>query len=116
MALSSSLKKRPLLLSIICIIAYTWIAITFPTIFSPSVKKTSEWLPPILGFILALHFMAIVGVWHCKRWGVELYIVSFFLKQIIYILMNDISIPSIVLSSIFIICFLVYYKQMDQNL
>ncbi|HVA97809.1 MAG TPA: hypothetical protein VNG53_02860 [Bacteroidia bacterium] len=116
MAFSSTIKKRPILLSIVCIISYAWIAVAFPSIFSPAVKKISEWLPAVLGIILAANFMSIVGIWHFKQWGVEMYVISFFAKQIVYILIDDISIISICLSAVFIICFLIYYKQMDKNL
>jgi len=89
---------------------------TFPGIFSPSVKKLGDWYPALFGLIVAASFISYVGVWHMKRWGVELYIVTFFIKQVILYLIDDISYVGIVLSTFFIISFLVFYKRMDQNL
>jgi hypothetical protein len=88
----------------------------FPGIFAPSVKKLGDFYPALLGLIVASTFISLIGIWHMKRWGVNLYIAVFFLKQLFLLLIDDVSIPGIAVSIIFISCMLPYYKKMDLNL
>ena len=108
--------KRPLLLTIVCICGFAWIVVSFPGIFSPTIKKLGDFYPALFGFIVAASFIAFIGVWHMKRWGVNLYIGIFFLKQVLLLLIDDLSIPGIIVSSFFIFSMLAYYKKMDLNL
>lgn len=109
-------RKRPVLLTVVCILGYIWIVFAFPGIFSPSVKKIGDWYPALFGLIVAASFMSFVGVWHMKRWGAELYVSTFFLKQILLYLIDDISYVGIVFSLFFITTFVVFYNRMDRNL
>jgi len=111
--------NRPKILSIICIIGFLWIVFTFPGMFSPATKKLGDWVPAVYGFIIALSFISYIGVWHMKRWGVELYIAIFCFKQIFFILTNQLNgstFVGIVFSIWFIITFLFFYKRMSLNL
>jgi hypothetical protein len=111
--------KRPLILSIICVIGFLWVVVTFPGVFSPSVKKLGVFMPAIYGLIVAATFISFIGVWHLKRWGMELYAISFFCKMLFFILTKTFEITSIagvVFSTWFIITYLFYYKKMDANL
>lgn len=110
------IRKRPVLLTIICIIGYIWIVFSFPSVFSPAIKKMGDWYPALFGLIVATSFISFIGIWHMKRWGVNLYIGTFFFKQIIHVLTDEISYSGISFSLLFIICFLVYYRRMDVNL
>jgi hypothetical protein len=85
-------------------------------VFSPSVKKLGDWYPALFGLIVAVSFISYIGVWHMKRWGVSLFIISFFVKEIILILINDINYVGIVFSSLFIVIMVFFYKRMDVNL
>jgi hypothetical protein len=111
--------KRPVILTIICIVGLLWSLLNFIFVFSPFIKKISDWAPAIYGIIVAFQFIAFIGVWHMKRWGVLFYFLYFFLTQIFSILINDIGLwekVGIVLSSIFIIFFLIFYRKMDEEL
>lgn len=110
------IRKRPLLLSIVCICGFAWIVFSFPGIFSPAIKKLGDFYPALFGFIVATSFISFIGVWHMKRWGVNLYITIFFLKQIVLVLTDDISLPGIIASVFFISAMIAYYKHMDLNL
>src|SRR3972149_4061526 len=100
------IRKRPKLLSLVCILGFIWIVFSFPAVFSPSVKKLGDWYPALFGLIVAISFISFIGVWHLKRWGVSLYIIAFFIKEIVLILINDINYIGIVFSSLFIIIML----------
>lgn len=109
-------KKRPKLISIVCVLGFIWIVFSFPSVFSPSIKKLGDWYPALFGLIVACNFIAYIGVWHMKKWGVGLYIVIFFIKETILILINDISYVGLFFSTLFIGIMLFFYKRMDVNL
>lgn len=108
--------KRPVLIRIICILGFIWIVFSFPSVFSPSVKKLGDWYPAIFGLIVASSFISYIGVWHMKRWGVQLFAITFFVKEALLFLVNDISYPGIVVSAFFLVSMLLFYKRMDLNL
>jgi hypothetical protein len=110
------IRKRPLLISILCIMGFTWVISSFPGIFSPAIKKLGDFYPALLGLIVATTFISLIGIWHMKRWGLNLYIIVFFSKQLFLILTNDTNVFAIVVSIIFIAFMLPYYKRMDSNL
>ncbi len=111
--------KRPLILSIICVIGFLWVVVTFPGVFSPSVKKLGVFMPAVYGLIVAATFISFIGVWHLKRWGMELYALSFFSKVLFFILTKSFEMTSyvgIAFSAWFMITYLFYYRKMDVNL
>lgn len=114
--MESIIRKRPKLLTFVCVLGFTWIVFSFPAVFSPSVKKLGDWYPALFGLIVAVSFISYIGVWHMKRWGVSLFIIAFFVKEIILILINDINYIGIVFSCLFIIIMVFFYKRMDVNL
>ncbi len=110
---------RPKIISIICIIGYITVIFTFPAVFSPAVKKIGALVPALYGFIVAGNFMAYIGIWHMKQWGVQLYLFTFFVKTIFLISINDLgagTIAGIISTVIFSIILLRFYPKMDLNL
>lgn len=111
--------QRPKIVSIICIIGYISVILTFPTVFSPSVKKIGTFVPAIYGFIVACNFMAYIGLWHMKQWGVQMYLFTFFVKTIFLIVINDLgagTIAGIVSTILFSVVLIRIYPKMDINL
>lgn len=108
--------KRPTLISIVCILGFVWIVFSFPGIFSPSLKKLGDWYPALFGVLVAMSFISYIGLWHMKRWGVQLFIISFFVKEILLVMINDLSYVGIVFSIFFISSMVPFYKRMDVNL
>ena len=109
-------RKRPVLITIVCIIGFIWIVFSLPAVFSPSIKKLGDWYPALFGMIVAASFISYIGVWNMKRWGCSLFIITFFIKEIMFVLINDISFPGIIVSVFFITSMMAYYKRMDLNL
>ena len=110
------IKKRPALISTVCILGFIWIVFSLPAVFSPSIKKLGDWYPALFGLIVASSFISYIGVWNMKRWGCSLFIITFFIKEILLVIINDISFVGIVLSVFFISVMVAYYKRMDVNL
>ena len=109
-------RKRPGLITTVCVLGYIWIIFSFPAVFSPSIKKLGDWYPALFGLLVASTFISYIGVWHMKRWGVQLFIIAFFMKEILLILINDVSYIGIVFSIFFISSMVAFYKRMDANL
>ena len=113
--MESVIRKRPLLISIVCILGFIWIVFSLPAVFSPTVKKLGDWYPALFGFIVAASFISYIGVWHMKRWGCSLFIITFFIKEIILIITEDVSASGIIFSLFFICTMVAYFKRMDVN-
>ena len=111
--------KRPLAITIICIIGYLSVVFTFPQVFSPGVKRLGLFVPALFGIIVAGQFIACVGLWHFKRWGAELYITAFFLKALFHLLTETAGVGLILsgmLNLVFLFFLLRHYPRMDANL
>src|SRR3954465_6317506 len=99
--------KRPLVISIICIIGYITVLFTFPQVFSPPIKRLGLFMPALYGIIVASQFIGCVGLWYFKRWGAELYLVGFFSK-VLFHLFTDTAGGSIIFSSVLNLVFLFF--------
>ncbi len=109
--------KRPGILTALCIIGYIVVMGSLPSIFSPDVRRLGIWFPSVLGLLIALRFIAFVGIWHMKKWGVELLLYAFLggliITELAGITSYFVGIPAqiIALGVAFI-----YYRKMDRNL
>lgn len=108
--------NRPKPITAVCVLGFIWIVFSFPAVFSPSIKKLGDWYPALFGIIVAFSFIAYIGVWHMKQWGVKLFLITFFVKQTLLVLINDISYVGVSLSVLFGVVMLFFYKKMDTNL
>lgn len=114
--MESVTRKRPVLLTIVCILGFIWIVFSFPGVFSPSVKRLGDWYPALFGILASLNFISFIGVWYMKRWGVNLYVITFFAKEMILVIVDDLSYAGIIFSLFFIFSMMFFYKRMDLNL
>jgi hypothetical protein len=111
--------KRPRIITVFCVLTYLGIVIAFPQVFSPGVKKLGVFMPAIYGLLVAAQFMATVGIWYFKQWGVQVYTASFFAKTIFFILTAQMGFSfyfSSAISLVFIAIQLRFFKRMDANL
>jgi hypothetical protein len=111
--------KRPKVISAICITGFISIVFTFPAVFSPSVKKLGDFVPALYGFLVAGSFISYIGLWHMKQWGVQLFLVVFFIKTLFLMMINDMgggTVAGIISSLIFTVALLKNYPKMDVNL
>ena len=110
---------RPKTISVITVIAIVLVLLAFPMLFMPSIKRMGDFIPMILGIIITLQFVSLIGIWHMKQWGVQLFIVMFCIRIITFMFLELYGFRfffSIVYSLLFIIFFLLHYKKMDSNL
>lgn len=112
--------KRPVFLTILCIVGYVWVVLTIPSIFSPDTKRLGEWFPALFGAVVAFQFISMIGLWHMKRWGVEMFLFNFFFKTVLHLSAGMLDeggvILGIIVSLVYVFPLMSYYRQMDRNL
>lgn len=110
---------RPKSISVVAIIAIILILLAFPMLFMPSIKRMGDFIPMILGIIITLQFVSLIGIWHMKQWGVQLFIIMFCVRVITFMFLDMYTFRfyfNIFYSLIFIVFFLIHYRKMDTNL
>ena len=111
--------KRPRILSILGVKWYIISAGQIIAISAPAIRDISSWYPMLYGSIIALRFISIVGIWHMKKWGVELFFYVTIAKIITQVLVGDFSGGAGVdsfLSVALVIVSMFYYKRMGRDL
>ncbi len=118
--------KRPWYITIFCVLGWIWLLIIFPSVFSPETKEIHLLLPSVYGIVVAFLFIAWVGVWHLKKWGMELFFIFLFIKTYLDNISQFISQPhfkGIQFSAGFIFFFIygliitiLYYNKMQKEL
>lgn len=111
--------KRPGIITLICIIGYISVVISFPQVFSPQVKKLGVLMPAVYGILVAARFIACVGLWYFKQWGLQLYLLSLFAKTLFLLLTDQIGFIfylNLLTDMAFSAILLRFYRKMDQNL
>ena len=111
--------KRPRIISIICILGYLAVLFTFPQVFSPPIKKLGMFVPALFGILVSGQFIACVGIWYYKQWGVQLYLLAFFAKTLFFLTTDQTGFSfyfGAVISLTSIVLLLRYYPKMNPNL
>ena len=114
-----ALIQRPKSISIVTVTAIVLILLAFPMLFMPSIKRMGDFIPMILGIIITLQFVSLIGIWHMKQWGVQLFIIMFCIRVITFIFLDMYSFRfffNILYSLVFIVFYLIHYRKMDTNL
>ena len=114
-----TVRKRPIILSIICVIGFIISAVQIILISYPGIRSIAKWYPIAYGLLTALRFMSLVGTWYMKKWGPELFVYTLLAKITIQVLVGDFTTAASVdaaLCSLFSVFFLIYHKRMDRNL
>ncbi len=114
-----ALMQRPKSISVITVTAIVLVLLAFPMLFTPSIKRMGDFVPMILGIIITLQFVSLIGIWHMKQWGVQLFIIMFCVRVITFMFLDLYTFRfffNIFYSVVFIIFFLIHYRKMDTNL
>ena len=116
---SVALRKRPVVISILGVIGFIVSACQIIFISAPGIRDVGGWYPILYGSIIALRFISIVGVWHMKKWGAELFAYITLLKIAVQVLVGDFGagvIADTIVSIAFSVVFLFFYRRMGRDL
>ncbi len=110
--------QRPKIISIISVLGFILVVGGLGTVFSPEIRKLGDFYPALFGLLVSLRFIAYVGIWHMKRWGVELFMITLVAQIIQAVVMDSYVINPVGLGEhlIALTIMIVYYRKMDRNL
>lgn len=113
------IRKRPKIISILGVIGFIFSAGQIIAISAPSIRDVASWYPILYGSIIAMRFISIVGVWHMKKWGAELFAYVTLFKIMVQTMVGDFGMfgkMDAFVSVAFAIVFMCFYKRMGRDL
>ena len=110
--------ETPAILKIAARLLFIGVILSMAQVFSPDTRRLGDFYPALFSLIIVLRFISGVGVWYMKRWGVELFLITFvaYIIQVLLIPTYTLNPLSFILSLAELVIFIVYYKRMDRNL
>jgi len=75
--------RRPIPITVICVIAAVGALFTIPLIFSQAAVSIGAWYPPYLAFSAVVGLACTIGLWLMRKWGVYLYAAFMVVNQIV---------------------------------
>ena len=78
-----ALKKRPVIITVICILGCLGLLFIIPIIFSGYASQIAPWYPAFLGFSVILGIISLIGFWMMRVWGLYLYCLNFVIGEIV---------------------------------
>ena len=83
----NSLKKRPLIITIICVLGLIYAASSIPEIFSDNAVQFGAWYPSYIVLITIIDIACMIGLWHMKKWSVIVYTIKTGVAQTVFFVM-----------------------------
>ena len=111
--------KRPKVISIFCVVGFVISAFQIILISYPGIRNIAQWYPIVYGLLTALRFMSLVGTWHMKKWGAELFTYTILAKIAIQVFVGDFggtSLADTCIAIVFSIVFMSFHRRMDRIL
>jgi len=106
-------KKRPVIVTIICIISFIGTLQVIPLVISESAQQIGKWYPPYMGLSAIIGLISIIGIWKMKRWAVYLYTTMVVINQITGVVMDLWNIMTILFPGIAILAAFYHLKKMN---
>ena len=82
---SQPTSKRPVIITVICIIGFIGALFTIPIVFTSFASAVGAWYPPFLGLSAIVGIASFIGLWRMRLWGLYLYLVMFLVAQVVMI-------------------------------
>ena len=110
-------KKRPIVITIICILGFVsavliWgiILIKFDT-FTRAFQKIGNWYFPYIVFSAIVGLLCFANMWHMRKWAVYTYTLLGAINLVVLFLTNA-SFIGVIMSIVYIVVPWLYIKQM----
>jgi len=95
--------KRPVSITVICVVGFIGAIITIPLIFSAMAQQVGAWYPPYLAFSAVVGLGCMFGLWMMKKWAAYTYTALVALNQVVLLAMGVWNIWALVIPVIVII-------------
>jgi len=106
-------RKRPIAITVICILGFIGAAFTIPIIFSDIARQVGSWYPPYLGLSTVIGLVSMLGLWKMKKWAAYTYTGFAALNQIVLLTMGVWNIMALIIPGIVIGIVLAHINKMD---
>lgn len=80
--------KRPIAITIICVLGLLGAVISVPLIFSSVARGIGAWYPPSLALCSVIGLACMVGLWMMRKWAVFLYTGMVAVNQVVLLAMG----------------------------
>jgi hypothetical protein len=107
---------RPKVITVACILGFLLVILGMPAVFSPDTRKLGDFFPALYGALISLRFIGYIGLWHYKRWGVEMFLTTFVAQLIADILFTSVNPVSVIYHVAVFTLLVFHYRKMDRNL
>ena len=103
MSVPAEKAKRPVAITIICVLGFIGAAITVPIIFSSIASSIGAWYPPYLAVSAVVGLACMVGLWMMKKWAVFTYTGLLALNQVVMMAMGIWNVFALVIPLIVVV-------------
>jgi len=104
--------KRPIAITIICIIGFIGAALTVPMFFTDLMRSLPPWYPVYLGVGSVIGLACMIGLWMMQKWAVYTYTAFAAINQVILIATGLWNPFSLIIPLIIIVLMFVYLSRM----
>lgn len=106
-------KKRPAVITVICILGFIGVALTIPLVFSSAARAVGEWYPPYLALSAVIGLACMIGLWMMKKWGVVLYTALVAVNQVVLMTKGVWNLFALLIPVIVIVLGFAQFSKMD---
>jgi len=104
--------KRPVAITVICIIGFIGAAFTVPMFFMDVMSRFPPWYPVLLGVSAVVGLACMIGLWMMQKWAVYTYTALSAISQVILIATGLWNPFSLIIPLIIIVLMFVYLSRM----
>jgi len=104
--------KRPVAITVICIIGFIGAAFTVPMFFMDVMRTLPPWYPPFLGVAAVIGLACMIGLWMMQKWAVYTYTAFAAINQVILIATGLWNPFALILPAIVIVVMFIYLSKM----
>jgi len=104
--------KRPIAITIICIIGFIGAALTLPLFFLDVMSTLPPWYPAFLGLGAVVGLACMIGLWMMQKWAVYTYTAFAVINQVILIATGLWNPIALIIPAIVVVVMFVYLSRM----
>jgi hypothetical protein len=108
----TSAPKRPLAITIICVIGLLGALVAVPLIFSQTARNIGAWYPPYLAVSAVIGAASLIGLWMMRNWAVYLYTTFGVLNQLVLFYMGVWNPFALLIPGVVIVVMFLYLDRM----
>ena len=106
-------NKRPLALTIVCLLGLIGPFVTAALMFSPEVQQVGVWYPPYLGFAAIITLTCMIGLWMMRKWAAYTYTGFVVLSQVLLLTMGLWNLTTLLVPALVVFIALMYVSKMS---